>query len=483
MMARQNQWARLLFYALLLVMLSSLALFAYLGTFTRYMADDYCSAAALKNDGFWGAQSYWWQNWSGRYSFSFVISLVELLGLRIVPILPGMVIALWLFSLVWGTLPLFKKLKVSHDVAGALFLSSVALWSTYRSVDDYPQIVFWQTGILTYPVSIILFFIGLGLAVRRTAAPVGIKWWELLLWFVYAWIAGGFSETGVVIQIALLAILLLVVALTKNKHKKIYFPILLAALIGSVVSLLVIALSPGNAIRSAGFQSIPPIAQSFFGSIIETFSFLPSLAGRHTTLFVFGLLAGAFFVYYFIPVDLQFSKSLLVIYLAASLLFVLMGIWAGIVPAYLLRGGVPPQRVLLFAYFLAACLAIFWGVLGALLLRSMLPRTSSALQGWISLGLLGLIIFWGVLPFAKSQVDLVLPLRNYSSLWDDRHQALLVAPLHGGSDIVTTDLTRVKALSELGTRLWLVGDFETSPEYWINRCAARYYGLDKISVK
>ena len=483
MMIRQNRWARLLFYILLLAILSSLALYAYLGTFTRYMADDYCSAAALKTEGFWGAQSFWWQNWSGRYSFSFVVSLVEMLGLKIVPILPGLAIAIWLFSMVWGSLPLLRNLNIPHAIASGLFLASVAIWSTYRTVDDYPQIVFWQTGILTYPISIILFFLGLGLALRRASHPDPMKWWELLLWFSLAFAAGGFSETGVVVQAVLLAILLMVVILTKNNHKRRLIPILLATLIGSVLSLLVIALAPGNSVRSGGFQGIPPFVQTFPGSLIETLGFLPSLAARHTTLFVFELLAGAFFAYFFVPMELQFKKSSIAIYFAASLLFALLGIWACIAPAYLLRGGMPPQRVMLSAYFLAACLVIFWGILGAVMLRSILPRTSLAAQGWISLGLLTLVMLWGVLPFANSQLKLIPPLRNYTLLWDERNLKLLVSAQNGEAVILTTDLSRVNALNELRTRLWLVGDLETAPDNWINVCAARYYGVEQILVK
>jgi hypothetical protein len=483
MMARQNRWAQLLFYVLLAGMLSVLALYAYLGTFTRYMADDYCSASALKSEGFWGAQSYWWQNWSGRYSFSFIVSLVEMLGLRIVPVLPGLAIALWLFSIVWGCLPLFRNLQVSHAITGALFLASVALWSTYRSVDDYPQIVFWQTGILTYPVSIILFFLGLGLALRRSSHPEPVRWWELLLWFIFAFAAGGFSETGVVVQIALLGMLLLIVFLTKGRNGKVQIPILVAAIVGSVLSLLVIAIAPGNAVRSAGFQNIPPFLQSFWGTLIEGFAFLPNFAGRHTTVFVFGFLAGAFYACFFIPEGLQIRKSSLAIYFGASLLFVLIGIWASIAPAYLLRGGMPPQRVLLSSYFLAACLAIFWGILAALVLRSILPKTLLAAQGWVSLVLFVLIIIWGVIPFSGSQVKLVTPLKDYSSLWDERHQSILTAASNGESVFVTTDLTKVKTISELGLRLWLVGDFETSPENWVNHCAADYYGVEQIVVK
>jgi hypothetical protein len=483
MLTRQNRWARLLFYLVLLAMLASLALYAYLGRFTRYMADDYCSAAALKINGFWGAQSYWWRNWSGRYSFSFVVSLAELLGIKVVPVLPGLAIVFWLFSIVWGILPLLKQIKVSQAAAGALFLASVALWSTYRAVYDYPQIVFWQTGILTYPISIILGFLGLGVAARRSSHPEGMKWWELLLWFLFAFAAGGFSETGVVIQIALLATLLSVVLLTRSIHKRILVPILTATLTGSVLSLIVIALAPGNSVRSAGFQNIPPVIPSFLGSLVETLVFLPGLAVRHTTLFVFGLLAGAFFAYFLIPAELQIKRSFLGIYFAASLLFVLIGIWASLAPAYLLRGGMPPQRVLLSAYFLAACLAIVWGILGALFLRSSLPPVLFAAQGWISLGLLALIIFWGVFPFANSQVKLIPPLRSYASLWDERHRILLTAALSGETVAVATDLDRVPTLRDLHTRLWMAGDYETNPGNWINHCAAQYYGVGQIVVK
>ncbi len=483
MMERQNRWAQLLFYMVLAAMLIALALYAYLGTFTRYMADDYCSAAVLKTNGFWGAQSFWWQNWSGRYSFSFVVSLVEMLGLRIVPILPGSAIVLWLFSIVWGFLPLLRNLKVSRAVAGALFLASVTLWSTYRVVDDYPQIVFWQTGILTYPITIILFFLGMGTAIRRSSDPARLTWWELVLWFAFAFISGGFSETGVVVQIALLALFLIILSLTKNRQRQILSPILIAAILGSGLSLLVIAFAPGNSVRSAGFQNIPPLLQSFSGSLIETFYFLPNLVDRHTSVFIFGLLAGAFFACFFLPEDMEINRSSLAIYFGGSILFLLGVIWASVAPAYILRGGIPPQRVLLSAYFFAACLAIFWGILGALFLRSILPGTTFAAQGWISLGLLTLVMIWGVLPFAISQLELIAPLKNYSSIWDERQQTILTALLDGKPVVVTTDLTRVKALNELGPRLWLVGDLETGPDSWINRCAAQYYGIEQIVVK
>jgi hypothetical protein len=482
LMERGNPWAGLIFFAALLFMLAALTVYAYLGTFTRYMADDYCTAAAVK-DGFWGAQAYWWENWSGRYSFTFLVSFVELFGLRIVPILPALIMSLWLFSAVWACLPLLKHLNVSNYISGSVFLASVALWLTYRSVPDYPQVVFWQTGILTYPISLVLFLLGVGIAVRRSFTPARVSWIKLFSWFLFAFLAGGFSETGVIVQIALLASILIFMHMAKKDLWVNFSPILLATLIGSALSLLVIAVSPGNVVRSEGFQNIPPLGPSLLNSLIETLRFIPDLFDRHTLMFVFGFLAGGFFVYFCMREGVLVSNSSIARHFVASLVFAEAGILAGIAPAYLLRGGVPPERVLLFSYFLVACLVIYWGVLSALLLRSNLPQATRNFQAWISLGLLVLFIAWGVIPFVASQLHLVPPLKEYSVLWDERHRSLLSASQNDEPIVLATDLTKVEALRELRTRLWLTGDLETSPDHWVNRCAAQYYEVNQISVK
>ena len=77
----------------------SAALLAYaeLGRFSRYVADDFCTAGILRDYSFLGAQRYWYLNWSGRYSFTLAITALErLFGLPIVPLLPALVLALWL---------------------------------------------------------------------------------------------------------------------------------------------------------------------------------------------------------------------------------------------------------------------------------------------------------------------------------------------------------------------------------------------------
>lgn len=479
-MDHKSRATTVVFFTVLLFMLATLMLYAYLGTFTRYMADDYTSASVLKKEGFWGAQLYWWQNWSGRYSFTFVISLIELFGLGIVPILPTLIILLWLFSITWLCLPFLKDLKAPNFASASIFVASVVLWLTYRSFDDYPQIVFWQTGILTYPISPILFLLGVGIAVRCPLIATRMNRLEFCFWFVFAFIAGGFSETGVITQIALLAFLLIFLSIGKKEHKSRFSSILWSTLCGSILSLLVISLSPGNLIRSGSYQNIPPVGPSILGSLMEALVFIPRSVDKHTSLFVFGFFAGVFLVFFCLPDAIQINKSLLVKHFAASLIVTNIGIWAGIMPAYVLRGGIPPERVLLFSKFLTACLVVYWGALSALFLQSKLPKATHAFQAWLSLSLLVFLIALGVIPSFVSQLQLIPSLEEYAELWDKRHASLILASQNDAQIVFIKDFMKVEALRKLRTKLWLTGDFETSSDYWINRSAAQYYDVDQI---
>jgi hypothetical protein len=479
----RNPRFKLIFYILLLFVVVALAMYAYLGSFTRYMADDYCTAASLKDVGFWKSQLSWWQHWSGRYSFTFLVSAVELFGVRIVPILPAVILILWWGSLVWVLSPFIKRLQIPDPVSISILAAGAALWMTYRTFEDYPQIVFWQTGILTYPVTLILFSMGMGVAIRRSSVASRETWLGLFLWFLFAFLAGGFSETGAVFQIVFLGLLLLFTGLMQIEKKKMLFSIALATLLGSIASLFIIALAPGNLVRAKNFQHIPPLLPSIAGSLYETLAFIPNFIKAHTFLVAFGFFVGCFLSYFSFSGIRQFETRKIIQHYIASLLIAEAAIWVGIAPSYLLRGGAPPQRVLLFSYFLVACMVIYWGALSAILLSKALPQKSHVLQEGISAIVLLFLIAWGAAPVFVSQVQLIPVLKQYATMWDGRDQSIVAAAQSGESRIVLDDLTQVWALRKLNKRLWTTGDFESDPTYWINLCGAQYYGVEQIIAK
>ena len=50
------------------VLLVTLAGYALLGTFNRYVADDYGGVLAVRLQGFWGAQVALYRSWTGRFT-------------------------------------------------------------------------------------------------------------------------------------------------------------------------------------------------------------------------------------------------------------------------------------------------------------------------------------------------------------------------------------------------------------------------------
>src|SRR5260221_14491576 len=119
-----------------------LVVYAWIGSFSRYTADDYCWAGVLRTEGFFGAQVLWYTAYSPRYAFTFLVNLVELAGPAIVPALPALAIVVWVGVLTWS-LCQFDLARVH-----AFILAELAALATFQTAPDLPQSLYWQTGSL-----------------------------------------------------------------------------------------------------------------------------------------------------------------------------------------------------------------------------------------------------------------------------------------------------------------------------------------------
>ena len=77
---------------------------AYLGQYTRPMADDFCMAAVSQAEGFLASLRFWYFGWSGRFSHLSLVGVTDLLGFGAVPALPALVLAAWSSALAWTLL-------------------------------------------------------------------------------------------------------------------------------------------------------------------------------------------------------------------------------------------------------------------------------------------------------------------------------------------------------------------------------------------
>jgi hypothetical protein len=165
-------------------------------------------------------------------------------------------------------------------------------------------------------------------------------------------------------------------------------------------------------------------------------------------------------------------------------IYIFFGIWAALAPSYIVRGYPPPERAILIPYFLVTFLVVLWGWLAARMLTIFSHKTRTLLPQLILNGLVYIALVFGPVATISSSVKLIPVLRTYSILWDKRHQYIKNAVKQGETSVVVTNLQKHKNLRELdNSSLWMVGELEEDPNYWINQGAAWYYGLDKISTR
>ena len=217
-----------------------LAVYAWIGSYARYTADDYCWAGVLRTEGFWHAQVHWYTDYSPRYAFTFVVNLVELAGPAIVPVLPLAAIVVWLATLAW----VFLQFRVKPLYAVAL--AEVAALATLQTAPDLPQSLYWQTGMLTYLLPLVLatFLIGWIRAGQQA-------WWALAISALVTFAAGGLSETYLIPQNVGLTLALLAAFVLAPRQRTAQAH-LAAALAGGVLALVVILIAPATTSRIAG---------------------------------------------------------------------------------------------------------------------------------------------------------------------------------------------------------------------------------------
>ena len=121
-----------------LAFLSTLGLHAYLGTYSRFIADDYCSAGMAKRFGILRAVWYWYLNWTGRYSASALDAIFGLLGPAVTPFVPALVLLGWLAVLTWTTGLLLSR-KARLGLPQRLTLALAALFLTLILSPNVPQ--------------------------------------------------------------------------------------------------------------------------------------------------------------------------------------------------------------------------------------------------------------------------------------------------------------------------------------------------------
>jgi hypothetical protein len=461
-----------------LVFASGVILFAYLAIYNRYWSDDWCINADLRELGFLGTlhgYTYITTYSSNRVSLIFFSGILNYLGVFGVQIMSVGSISLLAASLYWCVINIITMIgrSISRTLIAILILMTV-YYTIYLAPHLY-QSLYWRSASLPYfsPIAMGVFIFGLITHQGRHGEPSTVM--NIIIFFL-AVLAGGFSEAGCA---TLITCLFLYTVITWINRRQVWarasLPAVLVALGGTLVSMILLISSPTTQHRvglygePASLVDLPTLILKFASDFVF-FSFkdlpLPHLV----------ISATAFLLGYVLDrprTALPATRQSMILILIAVLLAFLI-IAASFAPSAYIEKAPPHPRTRIIPRFVLTLLLVFVSYIIGLYANRV-----HVLQ---RLSLLAVVLIF--VTFAYSVRSILISARNIpiyaerARIWDERDQQIRTAVLNGESGIF------VQAID--GLPVGGIRDFDVKAQgkigYWINRCAARYYGIGSIDV-
>ena len=454
--------------------LSALAVYGYLGMFSRYGSDDYCLSAFFRQDHLAGAMVERYMEDSSRYTNILFIGLVDkLFGWYNVAILPALMLALFVLGLILFLREIVHWTGLSWSRWILLFLAALLVYLSVIQAPHLYETLYWRAGMTSHfaPVVFIPFFGAFLLNQIRKISTRPPALWVQAACFVIPFLIGGLSEPPTALMITVLALSIGAAWWWGPvQQRRAILLLLFWSLLGAFTALMVMALAPANALR---MQTPPPplpelvlriiYYPSFF--IVDTFRTLPL-----PTLIAIAVPTLLFYVKYDDPSQefSQAARARLGILLIVVLLFAYLLIAATFAPSIYGQSYPAPRARFISRVIMTGALMTDGALLG-LLLAQVRPRflqaTYSRRMAAIALVLLALY------PLRMVQrVSAEIPVyRQRAAAWDLRETEIAALKAQGEQDLVVRFLPE-EISQDLGDRTG----------FRLNRCAAILYGVNSI---
>ena len=422
--------------------LIALAAYAWRGWYSRYVTDDYCTAAALRKYGVVEVLKYHRMTWSGRYSYYAAKAIPESIGPATTRYTPGVLIALFCAAGVWA---LRRTLPPRSGMLA--FVTGCAI--AFATIDGTPDVlaiggpITWETGAVTYMLPLILMtlwlglFFGEGSIVRRCVAAA------VLMFF-----AGGLSETSLAAQGAMTCLLLLVAILRRHRDA---ICISAVSVIFTLLSLYLVASAPGNTIRQLRLPPRPPLIDAVLHAFRIAYHYIGSVAFTEGAslliIIVCGALVGAFSRRVHGPTALLCGCGALAAYIASLL-----------PSTWMLSMGPPPRALHVTNFYFVAMILALAAAAGAA--RPQLIRRSAP----------AMLLLAAIIPVLSV-------IGTVRTLDEGRRAAAEVDRI--GAIMRASKGRRVTIHSP-----WAISNriLVEEPEFWTNRCISEFYGVPALRV-
>jgi hypothetical protein len=466
--------------ASMLAMLVAITVFVYLGTFSRYRADDYCEAVRVRDSSILGAvfERYTAENWpraTMRYSNLLFVGVSESLGNRNMQrTIPAMLL-LWVAGLVWAAYEARRLLNINWHIKSDLFIGLMLAFLSLLQAPNLYQTIYWRSSMMTHFAPLVFggFLLALLMRLARLAEQRSYSPVVYICIFVSAFIIAGFSEPPAVTALTALPLMMLAAwFFGREPAKKRRIVLLSWALAGVIVGLVAMIISPAT--TNVAQEKTLDIPGLLITSFFYGFQFyIDSLKTIPIPMFLSGFLPFIFaWLYQQVkPIKLNRQQKRLIvvlIFVIPALLWILIA--AGFSPS-VYGQGYPVERMRFLARTLTITALMLEGMLLGILLREMTARFEYGMIRWVALTLFTLISVVYPLRAAYNIYDFDIPwFRVRAEMWDERDAYIRQAVAEGMTDLEVEQLDTIGGVQE----------YKHDANHWVNRCAAEYYGLHTL---
>lgn len=436
-------------------------------------ADDYCFADTAVHYGFWQAQKYYYDGWTGRYFSNFIVHGTPLVwgwyqGFKFIPALLaiGWLLAAYALISEWaGRLDLPENSRQRTQ----LYLTSLLFFLYILILPNLAEAFVWtaSAAVYTVPTALMMYWGAVVLRWKRQLAGTlqtltGI--WASVLVFLIV----GCGETHMLLIISLLLAILLFRFVQNRQFDR----QLLLQLVVALVSGWLVFRAPGNAIRMQGGAAGGDLVGGLMQSLVWLGKNVPRWFVQTPILplsALWALLGVGLLAKHTVPNRQTSSLFRVPLWYGTLVLFGLL--LATVLPSFYATQFLTNRAInVTYAVFL-------WGWL--FLLTTQLPRFSRFGTTTPPRWLVVVTALWIGISTVRS-----LPMRRlYTDLFRgdaaqyDRELTARQQLLSQSS----ADTLRVAPLSVYPSSLFME-DIRTDPTHWWNRCQSGYYGHKVIII-
>ena len=446
---------------------AALAVYAYLGLFTRYMGDDYCLLLDLKTGNVFAKSLEKYLLKSNRFSNLFVLGLWEFFPKNIA-FVPALHLLLWVLGLYWLLTELNKALGLKIETPFRLFTAEAIILFSFYTAPNVFQVLYWRPGQVSYLTPIVLFTFVSAWLIKLVREGRSSPWLAAVFTFI-AFFNGGLSETLGVLHISILALAIVCVYFfDKSPRRKPALTLLTALLIGAILAVVVMFLSPANEVRINDENGPPSVTTVLLRDIKFSFLFL-RISVTNLPLPIVALLAisGLLSYLFFLDRDKgRFDPRFNWIFLLIPVLLYGL-IFAAFAPSSYGQS-YPLERVRFPAHYLLVLALIAFGICAGYVL-SFVKLPSFMRYVVVVLAFITLLYpFW----MTRQPLSTYEERRLFALRWDEREQMIYDLKAEGVQDLVIPGLDGYEGTKELDVR----------PYFWVNMCAAQVYDVHSISA-